>query len=312
MPNPNPRNVTPALDNAANAIKAGRIRQGRSILEEVLRTEPDNVLALLWMTRCVDDPSQKLVLFNRVLSIDPQNPHARKGLALYSPPPLPPSTSQPTVSRGLAVIADTPPIPASVPDTRLCPFCAETIRAQATVCRFCGRDLPQGGAGAPQSQAAPTMPPRKSHGWLPVVLVLALLTVAIIGCIFASSVASVFSDLRGSTPLATPQLPNHRVNDVLNEGQTTWLFIVADPTLSEASVRALVDYYRDKYSGRKVLNISVFCDDKYASSKYVLEPTISDEEFYAHVLGHYMDSPIATVFWTPANPYVEGQASACK
>lgn len=26
---------------------------------------------------------------------------------------------------------------------RRCPFCAETIRAQAVVCRFCGRDLPQ-------------------------------------------------------------------------------------------------------------------------------------------------------------------------
>lgn len=27
--------------------------------------------------------------------------------------------------------------------TRTCPFCAETVKAAAVVCRFCGRDLPR-------------------------------------------------------------------------------------------------------------------------------------------------------------------------
>jgi hypothetical protein len=31
---------------------------------------------------------------------------------------------------------DTPPL-----DTKVCPFCAETIKSAAIVCRFCGRDI---------------------------------------------------------------------------------------------------------------------------------------------------------------------------
>jgi hypothetical protein len=71
------------LDQAAAAIKRGDVARGEQVLHSVLNSEPRNVLALLWMTRCTDDPYRKAALFQRALQIEPQDPHAIKGVELY-------------------------------------------------------------------------------------------------------------------------------------------------------------------------------------------------------------------------------------
>jgi hypothetical protein len=71
------------LDEAAAAIKQGKTHLGEELLRKVLTSEPDNVLARLWLTKCTDDPYHRVALFQRVLSIDPSNAHALKGMKLY-------------------------------------------------------------------------------------------------------------------------------------------------------------------------------------------------------------------------------------
>ena len=55
-------------------------------------------------------------------------------------------------ARGVAVVAS--------PATRACPFCAEHVRREASICRFCGRDLPDAPAWTPPVLAADPPPGR--------------------------------------------------------------------------------------------------------------------------------------------------------
>jgi hypothetical protein len=43
-------------------------------------------------------------------------------------------------------------------ETKECPFCAESIKAQAKVCRHCGRDLPEEPAELEESEESTILP----------------------------------------------------------------------------------------------------------------------------------------------------------
>ena len=69
------------LDQAISLIQAGDLETGKRLLASVLRQEPDNVDAWLWLATAVDDLDQRAECLRRVLAISPRNKVAWQRLA---------------------------------------------------------------------------------------------------------------------------------------------------------------------------------------------------------------------------------------
>ena len=69
------------LDQAVTQIQAGDLETGRRLLARVLRQEPYNVDAWLWLSTAVDDLNRRIECLRRVLAINPNNKLAWARLA---------------------------------------------------------------------------------------------------------------------------------------------------------------------------------------------------------------------------------------
>ncbi len=109
-----------ALRRAIAAVKAGDKAAGRRLLAAVLRDDPRNEAAWLWMSAATDSDEQRRACLERVLAINPDNPTARQGLARLGPtlggtgaasqPPGPSSPGTPAEPSGTPPARQAPPL----------------------------------------------------------------------------------------------------------------------------------------------------------------------------------------------------------
>lgn len=151
-----PDSVENLLHEGIAAAKAGERERARDLLVRVVEQDEDRPQAWLWLSGVVDDLEDREICLENVLALDPENPYARKGLALVrekleaqsalvrvdtaqeeaeSSPESPVETSEAPPER-----AQSNPVEA-LRDPYLCPYCAAPTSPDDRRCPSCEEKL---------------------------------------------------------------------------------------------------------------------------------------------------------------------------
>lgn len=142
------------LTEGIAAVRQGDVIRGRDLLLQVVALDERVEPAWLWLSVAVDDPADKLVALENVLTLNPGNARAKaQAEALRQQLGLAANTSPPPTANPITRPIKVQPPPAAVPERTLnsdydveedpyqCVYCGVVVAPSQDVCPHCGKDL---------------------------------------------------------------------------------------------------------------------------------------------------------------------------
>ncbi len=142
------------LKEGIHAVRSGDRARGRQLLLQVVEADDRVEPAWLWLSAAVDDPADKLVALENVLTLNPNNAQAQTqahelrrqlGMAVAAPIRESPRAAAPPPGRESPPPASPAPIPGTAvdldDDPYQCAYCGRLTRDTDNSCPHCGRNL---------------------------------------------------------------------------------------------------------------------------------------------------------------------------
>jgi hypothetical protein len=105
-------------------------------------------------------------------------------------------------------------------------------------------------------------------------------------------------------------VPHHQVKDIWRvDPGNIWYFIVAPKETAIPDLEVIAEHYAAENPQAGVVTVHIHCDDRYASYARGVASSVSEDDYYSHVLYDYRTGMASDVH----GPMLHlGQGSACR